>query len=265
VRRDSEDRRAAATLTDRIPVRCCRNWCGDLSKQVQKAKQNSIERPKHLSLVDIAYQALVEAIVNQVFEPGTQINIDMLARDLNMSNTPVREALMRVMGERFVEQKTNKGFIVTNFLNQVEIQNMFTVRQLLETHALLSGTVTESKISLLDKLTQEMETTDDGLLYQEFKDFLHKDHLFHHTIASLSENDFLIQSWENLNVHLHLSRLYTGGGLFDRDKSSSEHIGIVQALKNNNHDLAVELLNKHIKDVENRLVTFLNNLESAKE
>lgn len=236
-----------------------------MSKQALPAKQSAIQRPKHLSLVDIAYQALVEAIVNQVFEPGTQINIDMLARDLNMSNTPVREALMRVMGERFVEQKTNKGFIVTNFLNQVELQNMFMVRQLLETHALLTGAVTESKVGQLEQLTQEMETSNDGLMYQDFKDFLHKDHLFHHTIVSLSDNEFMIQSWENLNVHLHLSRLYTGVGLFDRDKSSSEHINIVQALKKGNLDLAVELLKKHITDVENRLVTFLDEQESSKE
>jgi DNA-binding GntR family transcriptional regulator len=216
-------------------------------------------------LVDIAYQALVEAIVDQVFEPGTRINIDMLARDLNMSNTPVREALMRVMGERFVEQKTNKGFIVTNFLSQEELSNMFAVRLLLETNALSTGRVKGTLIDQLDRFIHEMEITNDGLMYQEFKDYLDKDHQFHQTIVSLSENKFLIQSWENLNVHLHLSRLYTGVGLFDRDNSFSEHTTIVQALKNDNRDQAVELLGKHINDVESRLVTFLSNQASRKE
>jgi len=236
-----------------------------LSKQVLKGKQNSLQRPKHLSLVDIAYQALVEAIVNQVFEPGSQINIDTVARDLNMSNTPIREALMRITGEGFVEQKTNKGFIVTNFLNQEELSNMFAVRLLLETDALRTGTLTESRVNQLDSLAQEMEMTKDGLVYQDFKDYLHKDHQFHYTIVSMSGNDFLIQSWENMNVHLHLSRLYTGVGLFDRDDSTVEHIKIVQALKNNDREQAVELLSKHITDVGMRLVTFLNEQDTAKE
>jgi DNA-binding GntR family transcriptional regulator len=236
-----------------------------LSNQSLTDKQSGLQGRRHLSLVDIAYQALIEAIVNQVFKPGIQINIDMVARDLNMSNTPVREALMRVMGDQFVEQKTNKGFIVTNFLNQAELHDMFTVRRLLETHALMTGTVTESDIDQLDSLIQEMESTDDGHVYQEFKDYLHKDHQFHLTIVSLTGNKVLIQSWKNLNVHLHLSRLYTGVGLFDRDNSFSEHVSIVQALRNNDRNRAVELLTEHINDVEIRLVTFLDNQESIKE
>jgi DNA-binding GntR family transcriptional regulator len=227
-------------------------------------KQSALKRPKHLSLVDIAYQALVEAIVNQVFAPGTQINIDMLARELNMSNTPVREALMRVMGERFVEQKTNKGFIVTNFLKQEELQNMFAVRSLLETHALSSGEITTSDIDELDNLAKQMKVANDGLVYQDFKDFLQADHEFHLKIVALSKNEFLIQSWENLNVHLHLSRLYTGIGLFDRSDSSVEHVRIVEALRNTNQAQAVALLNKHIQDVQTRLVAFLDSLDKGK-
>ncbi len=157
-------------------------------------KHGSLRRPKHLSLVDIAYQALVEAIVNQVFEPGTQINIDMLARELNMSNTPVREALMRVMGERFVEQKTNKGFIVTNFLNQDELRHMFAVRHLLETYALSTGRITSKDIIELENLANQMTVANDGLVYQDFKDFLQADHLLHRTIVALSGNEFLVKS-----------------------------------------------------------------------
>lgn len=227
-------------------------------------KQGSLKRPKHLSLVDIAYQALIEAIVNQVFEPGTQINIDMLARELNMSNTPVREALMRVMGERFVEQKTNKGFIVTNFLNPEELKHMFAVRHLLETHALTTGKITDKDINELEKLAKQMNVANDGLVYQDFIDFLQADHLLHRTIVALSGNEFLVKSWENLNVHLHLSRLYTGIGLFDRLNSTAEHMDVVVALQNNDRSLAVEGLSKHIRDVETRLVAFLASIKTDK-
>jgi DNA-binding GntR family transcriptional regulator len=233
-------------------------------KLPQKDKQSGLKRPKHLSLVDIAYQALVEAIVDQVFAPGMQVNIDMLARELNMSNTPVREALMRVMGEGLVEQKTNKGFIVTNFLKQAELRNMFAVRHLLETHALRTGKIIANDIEELDHLATQMNVANDGLVYQDFKDFLQADHEFHHKIVALSNNEFLIRSWENLNVHLHLSRLYTGFGLFDRSDSSQEHINIVQALKKNDQEQAVILLTNHIKDVGMRLVAFLDSRDNNK-
>jgi DNA-binding GntR family transcriptional regulator len=65
-------------------------------------------------------------------------------------------------------------------------------------------------------------------------------------------------------VHLHLSRLYTGIGLFDRSDSSVEHVRIVEALRNTNQAQAVALLNKHIQDVQTRLVAFLDSLDKGK-
>lgn len=233
-----------------------------LVKSLSDVKHGSLKRPKHLSLVDIAYQVLVEAIVNQVFEPGTQINIDMLASELNMSNTPVREALMRVMGERLVEQKTNKGFIVTNFLNPDELRNIFAVRHLLETHALLTGRITAKDIDELSNLAKQMRIANDGLVYEDFKDYLQADHLLHRTIVALSGNEYLVKSWEDLNVHLHLSRLYTGIGLFDRTHSTAEHLDIIEALEHNDRQQAVERLSTHIHDVEMRLVGFLESLNN---
>ena len=224
---------------------------------MSKNEQNIIKRPKHLSMVDIAYQALVEAIVNQVFEPGTQINIDSLARDLHMSNTPIREALLRVMGEGFVKQKTNKGFIVTNFLNQEELSNLFAVRHLLETHALEIGTINPEKLDELDTLAKQMDSANDGVVYQDFKDYLHIDHRFHRTIVGLSENEFLIKAWEDLNVHVHLSRLYTGVGLFDRNNSSTEHTNVIVSLREDDRAQAVTHLSKHIRGVEKRFIDFL--------
>ena len=213
--------------------------------------------PKHHSLADIAYQVMVEAIVNQQFEPGAQINIDTLARQLNMSNTPVREALMRAMGERLVKQQSNRGFIVTDMLRPTELKELFEVRFLIEVHSLETGEITSETVDRLEKLVNQMDTAQDGLLYNDFKGYLQNDHLFHRAIISLPGNSLLIKSWEDLHVHLHLSRLYTGVGLFDRGSSSSEHKHIVEALHHDNREQAVELLSRHILDVRNRMLDFL--------
>src|SRR5690349_1585399 len=95
-----------------------------------------LKRQQYLSLTDIAYNTLIEAIINQDFQPGASISIDSLARQLNMSNTPVREALMRAHGERLVNQKTNHGFVVANILTPEEMHQLFEVRHVLEIYAL---------------------------------------------------------------------------------------------------------------------------------
>src|SRR5690554_477913 len=83
-----------------------------ISNVVNKSSNyGTLKRQQYLSLTDIAYNVLVEAIINQELKPGAPISIDNLAAQLNMSNTPIREALMRAHGERLVTQKTNRGFL----------------------------------------------------------------------------------------------------------------------------------------------------------
>src|SRR5215213_3874004 len=106
-----------------------------MPNKTPKLREVTIKRPVHLSLVDIAYNALVESIMNQDFQPGGHLSIESLARRLSMSNTPVREALMRADGERLVRQKSNHGFVVAELLTLPEIHQLFDTRHLLEVYA----------------------------------------------------------------------------------------------------------------------------------
>jgi DNA-binding GntR family transcriptional regulator len=212
---------------------------------------------QYLSLTDIAYNTLLEAIINQDFPPGAQVSIDSLARQLNMSNTPVREALMRANGEGLVTQKTNHGFVVADILSSQEISQLFEVRHLLETHALTTGDITPAMIETATSLVERMETTGDGKVYGDYRDFLGLDHHFHRLLVESSGNVFLLNAWEDLHVHLHLSRLYTGIGLFDRDDSAQEHRAILQSLQEGNRRSAAQLLSHHIKQVGERMQRFL--------
>ncbi len=214
-------------------------------------------RQQYLSLTDIAYNVLLEAIINQDFQPGAPISIDNLAKQLNMSNTPVREALMRAHGERMVMQKTNHGFVVSNILTPPELHQLFDVRYLLEVHALNSADISPESVGTVATLVERMLATGDGTVYDDFRDFMALDRQFHHALVALANNNFLLGAWEDLHVHLHLSRLYTGVGLFDRHHSTEEHQAILTALQRGDKQTAVNLLGQHIKDVEKRMQSCL--------
>jgi DNA-binding GntR family transcriptional regulator len=219
-----------------------------------KSNYSGLTRPEHLSLVDIAYKVLLEAIVNQEFKPGAPISIDSLARQLNMSNTPVREALMRAHGEQLVRQKTNHGFVVAHLLTATELSHLFDVRHTLEVHALKSADISQpDALAELSNLVEQMSHATDGAVYDDYKDFLILDHQFHRSLIDLSGNLFLVKAWEDLHVHLHLSRLYSGIGLFDRNDSVVEHHDILAALRRNDRDQAGDLLSHHILRVEKRV------------
>lgn len=227
-----------------------------MSEKTPKLNYSAIKRAEHLSLVDIAYNALVEAIINQDFQPGEQLSIDSLARQLKMSNTPVREALMRADGERLVRQKSNHGFVVADLLTHTEMDQLFDTRRLLEVHAVESAVLSSDAADGLKALVGKMLSSKDGADYNDYKDYLQLDHQFHHRLVSLAENIFLLKAWEDLHVHLHLSRLYKGIGLFDRSESAQEHQVILDALEVRNQAQLAFLLGQHILKVKLRIGTF---------
>lgn len=219
----------------------------------QKLNYSTLSRPEHKSLADIAYQALVNAIVNQVFEPGAQLSIDGLARQLAMSNTPVREALMRANGERLVHQKANHGFVVAELLTVAELHQLFDVRHVLEVHAVSNINLPNEAVAQLKFLADQMSSTPDGAVYSDYKDYLFLDNDFHRTLVGSGGNVFVLKAWQDLHVHLHLSRLYTGVGLIDKRESADEHNEIVDALLQGDKDAAAALVSQHIRRVELRL------------
>lgn len=218
---------------------------------------SALKSQQYLSLTDIAYNVLLEGIINQDFKPGVPISIDNFAKQLNVSNTPVREALMRAHGQRLVSQKTNRGFVVSNILTASEIQQLFEVRQLLEVYALSEANISEAAVEAIASLVEEMDVSSDGMVYDDFRDFMALDQQFHQSLVNLAGNSFLLDTWKDLHVHLHLSRLYTGVGLFDRKESTNEHRGIVKALQNGDQQQAVSLLQQHIQRVAMSMRSFL--------
>lgn len=221
--------------------------------------KKTLQRPKWASLVDLAYDAIVEAIVDQQLEPEEPLNIDSLAHQLEMSNTPVREALMRLKGERLVLQSSNRGFVVTPMLTEAEFHHLFETRCLIEVHALHSAVVEPSQIEALATITEEMMHMEPGSKYEHFKEFNRTDHEFHRILIQMSPNTFLIKAWQDLHFHLHIARLYTGVGIFDHMDASQEHGKIVNALETGDGERATGLLEQHIKHAEKRLIALFNS------
>ena len=218
-----------------------------------------IQRPKLATLVDLAYDAIMRAIVDQQLKPGEQLTIDPLARQLEMSNTPVREALMRLKGERLVLQQNNRGFIVSPLLTEDEFHHLFETRRIMEIHSLRSASLEQQHVEQLAELSDSMKAMAPGSTYDHFKGFNSADNEFHRLLVSTSPNMFLFRAWEDLHFHLHIARLYIGIGIFDHGDASNEHAEIVRVVRDGKIDQAVELLDQHIGRAEERLIALFSH------
>jgi GntR family transcriptional regulator, rspAB operon transcriptional repressor len=86
------------------------------------------------SLVDVAYEALRDAITSGALLPGTRLREAALAGHFSISTTPVREALRRLDREGLVRLSPNRGAIVAEF-DIREILDLFEIREVLECRA----------------------------------------------------------------------------------------------------------------------------------
>src|SRR5215475_12961989 len=89
--------------------------------------------PVHRStLGEDVYESLKSLIMEHALAPQERVNIDAVARELEVSPTPVREALARLESEGLVRKRPLAGYTVSPLLSREEFTDMFDMRLLLE-------------------------------------------------------------------------------------------------------------------------------------
>src|SRR5438105_4369051 len=83
------------------------------------------------SLAELVYHRLLEGILSGSLQCGRRLNVADIARDLQVSPSPVREALMRLATEGLVANHTNRRATVIRF-EERDVVEIFQLRELLE-------------------------------------------------------------------------------------------------------------------------------------
>jgi DNA-binding GntR family transcriptional regulator len=112
-------------------------------------------------LRDQVHRALVERILREELRPGARTSDTVLAAALGVSRTPVREALVRMEREGFLESDVGRGFFVKP-LSAREVRDVYPILWTLETLALRSLPAPHpGLLAELDRINREMEESGD--------------------------------------------------------------------------------------------------------
>jgi DNA-binding GntR family transcriptional regulator len=226
---------------------------------------SNFARPRQswVSMVDIAYNGLLEAISEGRLGGGSRLDIKTAASQLGMSATPVREALARLHTQGVITLGANRGYRVSAVLNEVEFHQLYAARRVIEIGALRAARSSDTSRGRIgaspDELKQlaELEllarSSPHGPRYADYFDFTRADAQFHATVVSLANNPFLEASWKALNFHLHVSRLYAGAGVIDYAEAQLEHGAILEAVVASNYKELILACQNHIDNSEARL------------
>lgn len=212
-----------------------------------------LERPVRRSLAELAYETIAEAIYEHRLTPGERLSIESLCQQLDMSATPVREALSRAAALDLVRQDNHHGFTVAPSLSAAELQQLFRVRRSLELEAVDELSVAPDP-QRFSKILDDMAEGEHGARFSEISRFSRLDHAFHHEFVTATGNRFLVRAWEGLHFHLRVHRAYAGEGIVDFSEAVAEHSKIAQAVVAGDLDAVRTGLQQHIDAATTRIM-----------
>ncbi|MED4206949.1 GntR family transcriptional regulator [Neobacillus mesonae] len=205
---------------------------------------------------EYVYNLLKEMIFDWTLAPGEKINIRNLSRKFNSSPIPLREALSRLHSEKLVVLQPNKGYHVSEILNDNEMKAMLEARILMETHA-ARNIIQFNKISVtgeMSRLTEQMISTNTGSTNKNALIVTNLDQQFHYSIMQAGGNSFLCEAYQGMHCHLHIARFYHVKGEVDRTVAPAEHQEIIEAIRTRDVYRAEKAIFHHINDSLIRLL-----------
>jgi DNA-binding GntR family transcriptional regulator len=222
-------------------------------------KGSSLDRS---DLEERVYTELRNRIMARDLPPGTVLTLRGVAEALEVSATPVRDALRRLRSDGLVSDGGKQGYSVIGFGAQ-DIKDLFAARLAIEGYAarLVAGSGENgAALEQMQMLVTEFPQTFEGDNYVDYERFQTLDSTFHLAIISATNNARLVSMYQSLNVHIHLARIYQRALEQRAQANHREHLAIVQGLALNDADamyLAVEI---HIVNVRDHI---LNQLDSG--
>ena len=198
------------------------------------------------SLKEHIYDVLKTSIMNlDIYDPGTNLRMDerTLADQLGISRTPIREAIMRLEQEGFVDIQPRRGvFIKRKSLD--EILEMIVVWAALESMAarLACQHATEEEIAALRTLGTKY-TKDRAKA--EISEYSEANIEFHLCILRLSKTRMIEAIAQGLFTHLKAVRRKALRDQTRADRSVVDHMHIIEAIESRDAELAGELVREH--------------------
>lgn len=206
-------------------------------------------------LRDSVYEAIKGMLMDHDLEPGSRLSIDRIARELEVSPTPVREAMTRLESDGLVAQRPHAGYVIAPLLDRATLDNLYDVRLLLEPEAarLAATRATGDQRACLSRLLEEMAVRPAGESYQGYRDFAVQDAQLHGLIAEGSGNPLISEVLTRLHAHTHSYRLYFVTGI--AEETMREHQSIVDAIAAGDGESADLAMRYHLESSRNRLRT----------
>jgi DNA-binding GntR family transcriptional regulator len=194
---------------------------------------------------NLAYDFLYERIISHKLEPGTPIVEQEISSMLGISRTPVREALRLLEAEGLIRHIPARGAYVSSITTQ-DVEEIFSLREILEIGALRIGIsrMSDAEIEEVEKVLLALDENCKDV------DFFNSDRILHELIVTYSGNRRLVNFINMINAQIERIRHISALRPQRLEKSKTEHLAIINAIKKRDIEAASKLLYDHIENVK---------------
>lgn len=222
------------------------------------------ERPK--SLTAIAKESIRRAIVDGHLAFGSQLSESVLAGQLGVSKTPVREALLQLKLEGLVEVQPQSGTYVFQPTEE-QVREICRFREIIESSALelaMKGDTATLTLALARALADTHDASADNA--KDADDGRARDHdaAFHGAIVAACGNGYLQQAYQLVADKIHALRARLSIADASVDSCQDTHAHIMQLIREGNAKKACTELRAHIRSTEHSYIR-ASQMQSADE
>jgi DNA-binding GntR family transcriptional regulator len=194
---------------------------------------------------------LIDRIVRGLMTPGDRLNEAELADELQISRTPIKEAILAMEREGFVQASRGRGHVVTP-LSRVEVEDAYPILMAYEVLILVRYPPAEERVQEMAAINAELAQAVD--VYRRIE----LDEAFHAAIAAGCTNRRLLRSMEVLELVIRRYSTRYPTRAIDPERSIADHAAIVSALQAGHAVDALRALERHWDNALDRLLAAMD-------
>ncbi len=210
--------------------------------------------PRRQQLPEEVATYVRELIISGEVKPGEFLRIEPIAAAVGVSNTPVREGLLSLRSQGFVQLAPRRGFVVAPF-SEEDVRDLFWAQAQLggELAARAAERISQESVERLAELAEQYE---EALGARDEAGMADIGHLFHREINLAAQSHRLALLLGSIVRHLP-HRLY---GTVDAraDENRNDHSLLVGAMRTRDARKARSLMETHIRKVGEQLIALLD-------
>lgn len=195
-------------------------------------------------LVDKAYTVIRDAILSRRLVPGSRLSVPELARQLDISRSPVREAIARIEYEGLAESVSHRGAVVVQ-IGLDELIGIYDLREVLEGLAARLAT-RAADTTVIDDLEQNWQAHHDAVENGDVERHMELDAAFHGHIRDAGGNPRLAENLRQLQGQIRVAMTTTVARRGGMRTALAEHRALIDAIRDGDPAVAENVARDHI-------------------